>query len=608
MAVQLARLSLWLATLAADKPLSFLDHRLVCGDSLVGASMADVERQPSKQPGRSRPVTLPLFEQRDIDAQLASAAGTREALARQPDDSAEIVRAKEHALAALHQGDSAVGRWSSVLDLWCAGWFWDRADRPDRATFRDLADRLLHDHAALAPSLAAPLLEHASAIATDRRFLHWPLVFPEVLGTATNGERGFDAVIGNPPWDMVRGDSGDDDLRAVRRGDARATTAFVREAGIYRVGSHAHVNRYQLFVERGLQLLRPGGRLGFVLPSGVLVDAGAAALRRELFDRAELDAVTGLDNRAGIFPIHRSVRFVLLTSTAGRSTSSFRCRFGITRAEDLDRNDGAAVPLVLTRRLVERISGRDDLGIPEIASATDLRLIEQITNHVPWLVSADGWHVTFGRELNATDDRGAFVPATRGPWARPIVEGKQLEPFRVDIERSSLELRPGDARLRRVPRRARLAYRDVASATNRLTLLAAIVPARAVTTHTLFCLRTPLPPDEQQVLCALLNSFVANYLIRFRVNTHVTVALVSRLPVPLVRRGGRAFTRLSSLAHTLAQAQSRVEEMREYAELQAIAARLYGLDDTDFAHVLSTFPLIADAVKQGCLRAFRALR
>jgi hypothetical protein len=67
---------------------------------------------------------------------------------------------------------------------------------------------------------------------------------------------------------------------------------------------------------------------------------------------------------------------------------------------------------------------------------------------------------------------------------------------------------------------------DVASATNRLTLIAAIVPADAVTTHTLFCLKTGLPLDAQHVLCALLNSFVANYLIRFRVNTHVTATLI----------------------------------------------------------------------------------
>ena len=106
---------------------------------------------------------------------------------------------------------------------------------------------------------------------------------------------------------------------------------------------------------------------------------------------------------------------------------------------------------------------------------------------------------------------------------------------------------PARTTRRTIPQRARLAYRDVASATNRLTLIAAIVPARAVTTHTLFCLKTRLPLAEQHVLCALLNSFVANYLIRLRVNTHVTVALVSRLPVPVVRVGHPFFDRLSAL-------------------------------------------------------------
>ena len=115
-----------------------------------------------------------------------------------------------------------------------------------------------------------------------------------------------------------------------------------------------------------------------------------------------------------------------------------------------------------------------------------------------------------------------------------MLEGKQIEPFRVFPDRSRLELPTASATSRRVPHRARLAYRDVASATNRLTLIAAIVPARSVTTHTLFCLKTPLPLDAQHVLCALLNSFVANYLVRLRVNTHVTASLLARLPVPLL--------------------------------------------------------------------------
>ena len=156
---------------------------------------------------------------------------------------------------------------------------------------------------------------------------------------------------------------------------------------------------------------------------------------------------------------------------------------------------------------------------------------------------------------------------------------------------------PARTTRRTIPQRARLAYRDVASATNRLTLIAAIVPARAVTTHTLFCLKTRLPMAEQHVLCALLNSFVANYLIRLRVNTHVTVALVSRLPVPVVRVGHPFFNRLSALSEALARSTSRVEDMEEYAELQAICARLYGLRREEFEHVLGTFPLIPAGVR-----------
>src|SRR4029453_8556808 len=110
----------------------------------------------------------------------------------------------------------------------------------------------------------------------------------------------------------------------------------------------------------------------------------------------------------------------------------------------------------------------------------------------------------FGRELNASDDRATFEPFEDSHTARPVIEGKQIEPFRVHVDRSRYQLKAGAHD--RVPRRARLAYRDIASATNRLTLIAALVPAKVVTTHTLFCLKTPLRLDAQHVLCGLLNS------------------------------------------------------------------------------------------------------
>jgi hypothetical protein len=606
-AVQVARLSLWLTTLASDKPLTFLDHRLVAGNSLVGATPNDVMRQPGggrPRTRRSQPGTL--FGAPDLLPALQHAVHARLQIANQPDESAAIVRAKENTLASLQAPDGPLGRWARVLDLWCAGWFWTDGAPPDRGTFADLVDLLLRRCSALAAHTAAPLLAAAEKAAAQHRFLHWPVAFPEVFSNERGeplADAGFDAVLGNPPWDMVRGDSGDSTTRLSRRDEARSLADFVRESGIYRIETRAHVNRYQLFVERALQLARRGGRIGLVLPGGTLTDGGSAPLRRHLFDRSRVDGVIGLDNRQGIFPIHRSVRFVLLTCTNGEATDAVRCRFGISDPEQLD--DPAASDrrstFTLTRAFLSRLSGHDDLAVPEIQSAADLRILEQVSVRVPRSGAASGWNVAFGRELNASDDRGLFV-AFRGDGGRCVLEGKQIEPFRTSLEGCRYQLAAG-ARVK-IPRRPRLAYRDIASATNRLTLIAAIVPADAVTTHTLFCLKTLLPLDAQHVLCALLNSFVANYLVRFRVNTHVTVSLVSRLPVPVLDPDSRDFSRLAALASTLMHSPTLAEQQPEYVELQATVARLYGLSEKDFAHVLSTFPLMPAEVKARCLTLF----
>ena len=604
-AVQVARLSLWLTTLAADKPLTFLDHRLVAGNSLVGASPSDLARQPGGgAKRRQRSCQNGLFQTGDFVPVLRNAVATRAQLANQADDTAAIVRAKEKTLAALQSADGPLGRRARVLDLWCAGWFWPNRRPPDRGTFGDLADLLLERESALPKRIASPLLELARTAAADHRFLHWSLTFPEVFLDDEGHLRpdgGFDAIVGNPPWDMIRGDSGEGGERSSRRAEARQLTSFVREARIYHVEARSHVNRYQLFVERALQLARRGGRVGLILPAGTVTDSGCAPLRRHIFDHAALDSIIGFDNRHAIFPIHRSVKFVAITATAGSPTERVRCRFGLTRTEDLEQvTPDNPNPVELTRAFIVRLSGDEDLAVPEIRSAIDLQLIERISAGIPPL--NEGWKVTFGRELNASDDRHRFVPFEAAAPGRPVLEGKQIECFRAAVEGCRYQLRADT--IVRIPRRPRLAYRDIASATNRLTLIAAIIPADAVTTHTLFCLKTLLPLDAQHVLCALLNSFVANYLIRLRVNTHVTVSLVSRLRVPALARDSRTFKRLSTLAERLMHSPAAAEQQPEYADLQGLVARLYGLTDSEFAHVLSTFPLIPDEVKSAAFARF----
>jgi hypothetical protein len=186
----------------------------------------------------------------------------------------------------------------------------------------------------------------------------------------------------------------------------------------------------------------------------------------------------------------------------------------------------------------------------------------------------------------------------------PVIEGKQVGPFRVVRENVRYWIAPAVAgRLLEAERtfaRNRLAYRDVAGAANRLTLIAAIVPAGMVTTHTLFCLKTDLEDEAQAFLCGVLNSYVANFLIRMRVGTHVTTAIVARLPVPKPSRGDRRFAQVAACAHSL----TLQPDAAVVAEINGVVASLYGLKIEEFEHVLGTFPLIPAADREAALRAF----
>jgi hypothetical protein len=623
MAVQLGRLSLWLATLAGDRPLTFLDHHLRAGNSLVGASLADLARRPA--PGRApraRAGGMPLFDCEDAGLPLAAAVGPRLALAAEPGDTLEQVRDKERTLAALANRRAGLGPWKEVADLWCAGWFAGERDvRILPAAFGALADELLGRGRSLPPPTAAPLLASARAAANRERFFHWPLEFPEVF-YAEDGQPlhqpGFDAVVGNPPWEMLRGDSGSGDERRAAALAAARLTRFARASGVYRLQGDGHANLFQLFVERSLSLVRRGGRIGLLLPSGFATDHGCGALRRHVLDRTTVDACVSVENRDALFPIHRGLKFVLLCATADGRTPALPYRAGVRSPEALDRiPDAGPDPeaVALPRPLLDRLSG-PQAAIPDIRSAGDLALVSRLSFAHPALGDPAGWGAHFGRELNATEDRKHFVerrrPADGGSRDTDdlhlVVEGKQIQPFAVDLEASRFAIPAGAAGRLLDPARTfgrpRLAYRDVASATNRLTLIAAVLPAGVVTTHTLFCLKSELDLESQRTLCALLNSFVANYLVRLRVTTHVSAGIIERLPVPRPARGTAAFAGIATLSAALAR---RPSDANAGCRLQAAAARLYGLSAPEFRRVLDSFPLIDAGFRQGCLERFLAL-
>jgi len=290
------------------------------------------------------------------------------------------------------------------------------------------------------------------------------------------------------------------------------------------------------------------------------------------------------------------VRFVVLATTNSGSTTTLRFRCGLTEVDDLHREEHTP-PLSLTRSRIESWSP-EHLTIPEITNATALGILTAIADRVPALGDVKGWNVRFGRELNATDDRHRFVPLRSRSGLLPIVEGKQLSPFTIDLSRSTHAIAA-------TPSRPRIAYREVASATNKLTLIAAMLPANVVSTHTVFCLKSDLDRRSQWCLLGLLNSLVANYLVRLNVSTHVTAAVMSRLRVPRPAEGSRDFSRLAELAQHLA-ANGVDDDSATYAELNAIAARLYGVTHNQYAFVLESFPLISHSQRQLCLGALVA--
>jgi hypothetical protein len=460
-------------------------------------------------------------------------------------------------------------------------------------------------------------VERAIAAARAHDATHWEVLFPEAFFDANGTRRddaGFDAVIGNPPWEMLRADTGRDEARAVAREETAAAMRFIRASGQYPLHASGHVNQYQLFLERALKALAPGGRFGLILPAGLQSDVGSAGLRRALLESTTLDTWMSFDNRRAIFPIHRSVRFLILTGSTGARTSAVPLVDGgsdpgtLSRLPDDPRAEPITTHVTIARGFVERWDPTH-LTVPFVTSAAAMGVAAQALA-APALGKADGWNVAFGRELNASDNRRDFVAGQPrpGPGLLPVVEGKHLRPFGITVPAAGLLIPAARATalLGERWRRPRVCYRDVASSTNKLTLMAAVLPQGVVSTHTVYCSRTALADDDAWCLAALLNSLVANFLVRLQMTTHVTTALMARLPVPRPRPGTPEHAALATGARALAGHDSIEAAPDEYAALDAQSAHLYGLTFAQYEHVVSTFPLLAPSLRARCLERFDA--
>lgn len=418
MAVELAKTALWLHTFTVGAPLSFLDHHLRVGDSLHG------ERLPAVQKNMQALGSLLLKSEFD---RLAIAAKAIAQVADLTDvDIAEAHLSKQLAQEAAEQTAPI----HAVLDFWRAmrwmlpGWPVDKPARlpkllklapgeithpmllglvkllsPDHNLVTVLGEGRL-DGTDAATQAANELMAQARALAARESFFHWWTTFPTVFGQGSRG--GFDAVIGNPPWDRIKLQEVEwfaERVPAIaaqpRAADRKRMVAALQQVNMTQTGTNTppvvdwwtqyqeaveraetnarvlgngklgggdypllgggDVNLYSLFVERAQSLAAPDGLIALVTPSGIAADKGAAAFFQSVSATARLGALFDFENRKHLFPDVDS-RFKFCTLVFGgpeRRFAQTRCAFYL---HALDELDNPARTLVLTADDFHRVN------------------------------------------------------------------------------------------------------------------------------------------------------------------------------------------------------------------------------------------------------------
>lgn len=203
----------------------------------------------------------------------------------------------------------------------------------------------------------------------------------------------FDAVLTNPPWETLQSGA-----------DAAARVAALRPRFAHQGGGK--LQTYRLFVERAFELLRPGGRLGLIVPASLWFDRDAEPLRRLLLDRTEWQWLFGFENRAKVFPIDSRYRFAALVAEKGGPTRSVRVAFGRT---DVGEWAAPAPPHVLYGRDELRRCSPCSGAFVEVQHRRDLELLLRMHDAGTPLLGDDGAFSWRQGDFNMTADRTRFV-------------------------------------------------------------------------------------------------------------------------------------------------------------------------------------------------------
>lgn len=562
-AIEIATLRLYLALVSSVnrpeqlEPLPNIDFNLLIGNSLIGMLRVDEDaynKQYSQMGLFSRSYGELVAEKNRLIASYRDATSYAEDLRAMRDEIEEHRREANERL-----NEMLLDQWNRELGIKFEEATWDvKRNRAGKAKKRALR---IVDIEMLQP-------------------FHWGYEFSEVM----NQRGGFDAIITNPPWEILKPNAKEflrqfnDEVTInkmtikelqqvqaemlqdpeVREAWRAYMSGFPHQSAYFRSAAQyanqisvvngrkqgTDINLYKLFTEQCFNLLRDGGECGIVIPSGIYTDLGAMQLRRMLFERTRVTGLFGFENRRRIFDnVDSRFKFVVLTFEKGGRTESFPAAFmrhDVEELKDFPRAIGLEMPVAL----IERLSP-DSLSVMEFKSELDVRIARKMTRF-PLLGEhiEDAWNLVLTTEFHMTNDSDLFETEP-GPGRLPLFTGRMFHQFELTDEQPIYWIPEDAGRSRLAGRQSnpssleyqlhRWVHRRIARNTDTRTFITTITPKRVFTeinSTTLNVTASNIDQQEMIVLTGLSNSFVLDWLLRLMVTTTINMFYVYQLPVP----------------------------------------------------------------------------
>ncbi|MCK9185774.1 MAG: N-6 DNA methylase, partial [Candidatus Cloacimonetes bacterium] len=383
MSVELCKISLWMEALEPGKPLTFLEHHIQCGNSLLGCTPALLKegipdaaftavtgddkdyctKYKKRNKEESKGGVIDIFSGDEMPWEHLGNHASYVINMNQMDDSdLESLTRKEEAYEKIMRSSGYLNS-KFIYDAWCAAFVWIKA--PSDTLPYPITQRILDNIESNPYSVNPVIRTEVMRLAEEYQFFHWHIAFPDVFSPLSNSPSeqlttsstgwfgGFDCVLGNPPWENVELKeqewfaNKDTDI-AIAKGSKRkslikalevenstlyssylealrfyqATCILLnRDSGIYPLCGRGRINTYAIFAELNRILLSSNGYCGCIVPSGIATDDTTKFFFQDLFDTGSLKSLYDFENREALFPgVHRSFKFCLLTLRAPLTT------------------------------------------------------------------------------------------------------------------------------------------------------------------------------------------------------------------------------------------------------------------------------------------------